>query len=115
MNRCWDQDRHNRPQMLEVLLTLDPPGHECMRPSGALPITTDAPTLVSDIQQRLENLDPLNEEYRQILHALLSHSDLKPYINGLRTDDLQRFIELLDKVGKAGIHSVSPQVLTSPD
>ena len=104
MNRCWDQDQHDRPRMLEVLLALNPLIHEYTRPSGPLLVTADVPTLVSDTRQRLENVDSLNEEYRPFLHALLTHQDLKAFVSSLRRDDLQRFIELLDNVGKAGIH-----------
>ena len=102
MNWCWDQDQHKRPRMLEVLLALNPLMYECTRPGGPPSITTA--TLVPDIQQRLENLDPSNEEYRHFLHALLSHRHLKPYINNLQEDNLRRFVELLDKVGNADIH-----------
>ena len=105
MNRCWDQNPHNRPRMLEVLLALNPLTHEYTRPSGALQVTADVPTLVSVTQQQVENTDPLNGEYRPFLHALLSHRDLKIYVNSLQRDDLQRFIELLDKVGTAVVHS----------
>ena len=113
MNRCWDQDRHNRPRMLEVILALNPLVHEYTRPSGRPPVTADVPTLVSDTRQRLENTDSLNEEYRPFLHALLSHRDLKTYIDELQSDDLQRFVELLDKVGQDDIHPL--HVLTPLD
>ena len=111
MNRCWDQDRHNRPRMLEVLLALNPPIHECTRPNGPLSITADAQTIVSDIQQRLGIMDPSNEEYRPLVCALLGHRDLKSHVDSLQNGDLQGFIELLDEVGKA---NTDPTVLTSP-
>ena len=104
MNQCWDQDRHNRPRMLEVLFALKSLIHERTRPSSPLPAIADTPTQVLDIQQRLEKLDPSNEEYRPLLHALLVHQDLKPHIQSLRREDLQRFIELVDKAGKVDIH-----------
>ena len=84
--------------MLEVLLTLNPLIHERTHPSGQLPVIVDVPTLVSDIRQRLENLDPSNEEYRPLIYALLTHRDLEPHINSLRKGDLQGFVELLNKV-----------------
>ena len=100
MERCWDQDPHNRPRTLEVLLTLKPPILERTRASGPLPVTVGTQTPVSDIQRRLKNLDPSNEEYRPLLYALLSHQDLRPYISSLREDGLQRFVELLDEVNR---------------
>ena len=112
MTRCWDQDRHNRPRVLEVLLTLNPPTRECTRPNRSLPITADVQTLVSDIQQRLENIDSSNEEYRPLLYALLSHRNLGPHIDSLRKEDLQEFVDLLDKVGKI---DTNPTVLMSPN
>ena len=104
VNRCWDQDRYGRPRMLEVLLALNPLVYERMCPSKSPPVTADVPTLVSDIRQRLEDLDPSKEEYRLLLYALLSHRDLEPHLNSLIGDDLRGFVELLDKVGKADIH-----------
>ena len=82
----------------------EPPVYERTRPSGSPPVTADVPALVLDILQRLEDLDPSNEEYRPLLYALLSHRDLEPHINSLLGDDLRGFVELLDKVGKADIH-----------
>ena len=99
MNRCWDQDRHGRPRMPEVLLALNPIVHERMRTNGSPPFTADVLTLVSDIQKRLENLDILNE-HRPLLYALLSHRDLEPHINSLIGDNLRRFVELFDRVSK---------------
>ena len=104
MNHCLNQDRHDRPRMLEVLLTLNPLIYGCAHPIGTLPVIADVQTLVSDIQQRLKNLNPSHEEYRPLLYALLSHQDLKPYIGSLRRVDLQQFIELLDEVKKADTH-----------
>ena len=104
MNRCWDHDRHGRPRMLEVLLTLNPLIYERTRPSGSPLATADVLILVSDIRRRLENLDPSNEEYRPLVYALLSHRDLEPHTNSLLGDGLQGFVKLLDKVGRADIH-----------
>ena len=104
MNQCWDQDKHGRPRMLEVLLALNPLIYERTHPNWSPSITADVPTLVPDIRRRLEELDPSNEEYRPLLYALLSHRDLEPHINSLLGDDLRGFVELLDKVGKADIH-----------
>ena len=104
MNQCWDQDKHGRPRMLEVLLALNPLVYERTRPIGSPPITADVLALVSDIRQRLEDLDPSNEEYRLLLYGLLSHRDLESHINSLLGDDLRGFVELLDKVGRADIH-----------
>ena len=104
MNKCWDRDRHGRPRMLEVLLALDLLVYERTRPSGSSPVTADVSTLVSEIRQRLKDLDPSNEEYRPLLYALLSHRDLEPHINSLLGDDLRGFVELLDKVDKADIY-----------
>ena len=110
MNRCWDQDRHNRPRMLEVLLGLNLITNECPHPNGLPPVTADVSTQISDIRQRLEGLEPSNEEYRPLLYALLSHRDLNPYIGGLQNGDLQRFVELLDEVGKAAICFTSTDI-----
>ena len=110
MNRCWDQDRYNRPRMLEVLLILNPLIHESTRPNGPLPVTADVPTSVSDIRQWLENLDPSNEEYRPLLYALLSHRDLKAYIDNPQKRDLRGFIELLDEVCEANTDHTSADI-----
>ena len=110
MNRCWNQDRHNRPRMLEVLLGLNPLANEFPHPSGVPPVTADVPSPISDIRQRLENLEPSDEEYRPLLYALLSHRDLNPYICGLQNGDLQRFVEFLDEVGKADIYFTSADI-----
>ena len=107
MNKCWDQDRHNRPRMLEVLLALNPFTNECPHPNGLPPVTADVPTQISDIRQRLEGLEPSNEEYRPLLYAFLSHRNLKPYIDRPQNDDSQRFVELLDEVGKVDIEPTS--------
>jgi hypothetical protein len=96
--------------MLEVLLGLNPLTNECPHPNGLPPVTADVPSPISDIRQRLENLEPSNEEYRPLLYALLSHRDLKPYIGGLQNSDLQRFVELLDEVGKADIYLTSADI-----
>ena len=101
IQKCWDRDRHTRPRMLEVLLTLNHPIHQRMQPMGQQSVTTDVKTLVSDIQQCLKTLDPPNEEYRPLLYALLDHADLKPHVNSLTGDDAQEFIGLLDRVSKA--------------
>ena len=55
---------------------------------------------VSDIRQRFEKLDPTDTNYRQLLLRLLSHRDLRPYIQGLQEPDLKGFVELLDKVSE---------------
>lgn len=60
-------------------------------------------TSVSDTQKQLEILDPSDDKYRSLLHELLSNRDLKPYVQGLHGPDLEGFIELLDRVGKANI------------
>lgn len=101
MGRCWDQDRRNRPQILEVLLALSPLIHERTHTSEPLLVTANVQTLVSDIQQQLKNLDPSNEEYRPLLYTLLSHQGLKPYVSSLQEDNLREFVELLDEVKKA--------------
>lgn len=99
--QCWDQDRRSRPRTMEVLLSLTPLVYERRSHSGSPPVIADVQTaIVSDIQRRLENLDPSNEEYRPLLYALLDHPDLKPHIDGLRKGDLQGSIEFLNKVGK---------------
>ena len=100
MARCWGDDPHDRPQMLEVLLPLI---RERTRPTEPQPVAADVQTTVLDIQQRFTNIDPSNEEYRPLLYALLAHRDLKPHIDDLRMDDLQGFIELLDEVRKVYI------------
>ena len=55
---------------------------------------------VSDIQQRLEKLDPTGADFQQLLLELLSHQGLRPYIWGLQDPDLKGFVELLDKVSE---------------
>jgi len=55
---------------------------------------------ISDTQQRLEMLNPSDDNYRPLLYKLLSHQDLKPHIHSLDRPGLEGFIELLDKVGK---------------
>ena len=96
--------------MLEVLLILNPLIHESTRPNGPLPVTADVPTSVSDIRQWLENLDPSNEEYRPLLYALLSHRDLKAYIDNPQKRDLRGFIELLDEVCEANTDHTSADI-----
>ena len=61
------------------------------------------PTLVSDIQQRLENLDPSDDNYLPLLREFLSHQDLEPHVRDLHGSGLEGFIELLDKVSKVSI------------
>lgn len=104
MGRCWDQDRRNRPQILEVLLALSPLIHERTHTSEPLLVTANVQTLVSDIQQRLENPNLPNEEYRPLLYALLGRQNLKSYIDSLQNGDLLGFAELLDKASKADRH-----------
>ena len=57
---------------------------------------------VPEIRQRLEKLDPTDANYQQLLLRLLSHQDLRPYIQDLQEPDLKGFVELLDKVSEAG-------------
>ena len=60
---------------------------------------------VSDIQTRLERLDPSDDEYRSLLHELLSHQGLKPHIHCLNTPGFEGLVEVLDRVGsKANIN-----------
>jgi len=61
-------------------------------------VTSDTPA-VSDVQKRLEELGPTNDDYRPLLRVLLSHRDLKPHIRGLDEPGLEGFVELLDEVG----------------
>jgi hypothetical protein len=97
MQQCWNQERHDRPQTLDVLLALD-----SFMPSPMLPCfasaAAGAPTPVSDIQQQLGGLKPSSKEFRLLLLALLNHQDLKPHILDLQGNDLGRFVELLDDV-----------------
>ena len=104
LQKCWDQDRRNRPRMSEVLFALGPLTHERTPYSGSLLATAGVQTLVSDIQ-RLVNFDPSNEEYRSLLYALLSHQGLKQHIANLGKGDLQGFVGLLDEVSKANIYT----------
>ena len=115
MNRCWDQDRRNRPRMLGVLLALDPPLiHERTRTSvPPQPATPSRAAPLSIIQRRLGWLSPADDEYRGLLLELLSHRDLKPHIHGLQGNGLKELVEILDNVGRIG-HPYST-VLTSPD
>lgn len=57
---------------------------------------------VSDAQQRLANLDPSDGHYQTLLRELLSHRELKTHVQGLDESGLEGFVELLDKVSKAG-------------
>ena len=61
------------------------------------------PASVSDIQQRLGNLDPSDNNYLPLLRELLSHQDLKPHVRNLHGSGLEGFIELLDRVSKVSI------------
>jgi len=94
MQRCWDQDRHNRPRMSEVSQALGPP----ILPSTLQRTRPEEP--VSNIQQRLEGLNPTAADYRPLLSQLLDHRGLKPHIQGLEESDLEIFVELLDKVSE---------------
>ena len=62
-----------------------------------MPVTSDTPA-VSDTRKRLGELDPSDDKYRPLLHELLSHQDLKPYIHDLDRPGLEGLVELLDKV-----------------
>ena len=53
---------------------------------------------VSDIQQRLEELDPSDDNYLPVLHELLIHQGLRPHVQGLDESGLERLIEILDRV-----------------
>ena len=102
VQRCWSDDPDKRPRMLQVLLalnsTIPSPRLPCMSPAtGYVPIP------ISDIQQRLEDLDSSNEEYRPYLYALLHHQDLDQYVSNIQGPNLRRFVELLDKVGRADV------------
>ena len=57
---------------------------------------------VSDVQQRLTNLDPSDGRYQPLLRELLSHQELKTHVQGLDESGLRGFVELLDKVSKVG-------------
>ena len=57
---------------------------------------------VSDIQRELGGLDPASPNFQQLLLQLLSHQDLKPYVQGLQEPELKEFVELLDKVSDTG-------------
>ena len=101
VNRCWDQDRHNRPRMSEVLLALNPLIHEGMRTSVMSELATfsmAAPLL--NIQRQLRGLSASDNGYRALLLKLLSHRDLKSHIHALQGNDLEEFVELLDNVGE---------------
>ena len=67
---------------------------------------------VSDTQQRFEELSPSDDGYQQHLYELLNHPDLRSHVQGLHGPDLERFVELLDKVSKADIDTTA---LTRPD
>ena len=107
MKRCWDQDSRKRPRILEVLLTLNPPPPIRKRtcPDRPSPTAADMSIPVLDIQEQLESLNNSDKDYRLLLHALLSHRDLRSHIEGLKRDDLQGFVELLDKVNKADVQT----------
>ncbi|KAF9643941.1 hypothetical protein BDM02DRAFT_1271139 [Thelephora ganbajun] len=61
----------------------------------------DVPASISNTQRRLERLDSFDEEYRQPLHAFLSHPNLKSHVEGLQGVTLGGFVELLDKASEA--------------
>jgi len=94
MQRCWDQDRHNRPRMSEVSRALGPP----IPPPILQRARSEEP--VSNIQQRLEGLNPTDANYRLVLSQLLDHQGLKPHVQSLEESDLKEFVVLLDKVSK---------------
>ena len=102
LQRCWSQDPYKRPRMLGVLLALN-----SSIPSPRLPCmslaTTDFITPITDIRQRLEDLDSSNEEYRPFLYALLHHQDLEQYVSNIQGSNLRTFVDLLDKVGRADV------------
>lgn len=54
----------------------------------------------SGIHQQLEKLDPTDANYQQLLFRLLSHKNLKQYIQSLQESDLEIFVELLDCVSE---------------
>ena len=56
---------------------------------------------LQQFQQRLEELNPTDADYRPSLLGLLNHKDLKSYIQGLEQPDLERVVELLDGVSEA--------------
>ena len=64
------------------------------------PATSDTSASVSDIQQRLERLDPTDANYQRLLLGLLSHQGLRKYIQSLQEHDLKGFVELLDKASE---------------
>jgi len=105
MQRCWDQDRYNRPPILEVSKAL-----HSTTPSATLQWMFPPPGELghSDAKDRpllqwLENFDPFNEEFRPLLYALLSHQDLTTHVQDLQRSELASFVELLDKVSGACI------------
>jgi hypothetical protein len=75
------------------------------------PTTPYEKNSVPNIWRRIKKLETSDEEYRQLLHALLSHQDMKSHIQGLEGPDLQEFVELLDNVGRQISNFLS---LTSP-
>ena len=123
MQRCWDRDICKRPQILEALQALNSlipiptlagislPLEEPSDPDRLLPlrpgtnlnamllIAADVQSLVWDIQQQVMDLDPSKEEYRQLLHALLTHPDLEQHAQDPQESDLRALVELLDNVG----------------
>jgi len=105
MQRCWDQDRYNRPPILEVSQAL----HSIV-PSPTLQWLFPPPEELdhSDAKYRplvqwLEKFDPFNEEFRPLLYALLSHQGLTSHVQDLQGIELGSFVELLDKVSRADI------------
>ena len=131
IQRCWNEDRDERPRMLEVLQTLNPPPpsrtpsrvfsrpqepnhsdaefqlvlREVEPPRGLT--TPYEENSVPNIWRRIGRLDLSNEEYRPLLHTFLSHQDLKSHIQGLQGPGLQGFVELLDNVGRVDTKSTS--------
>jgi len=128
IQQCWDQNPYKRPQMSEVSANLcfpqSPLTH--LRPGTPNPsnanshrsiygriaqtmmqplVAPRAQALASDAQRRLEILDPSDEKYRPLLHALLSYQDPKPHSRGLQGSGLQGFVELLDEVSRTGCYT----------
>ena len=71
------------------------------------------PASISRLQKLLEELNPSDDDYRPSLRELLTHQDLRSYVQGLYGSSLEGFIDLLEKVGKPDMMSTGSEVLTS--
>ena len=106
-----DENTKPHPEPHPELAGQVTPGEGESRPQGTSTVNTCEPMYplkrsrsttmsasVSDIQQRLEKLDPPDDNYLPALRELLNHQALRPHVQGLDESGLERLIEILDRV-----------------